>query len=154
MCGTDLYPDGVSFSAEESLLADERARFIEHDDPGDDSRYLDMPRVNIIPIDRPSTAPNADRIAALEDGFERFERFEVMVAESLTNLHDLGRMQGSDIRHLFERTDRLQGSLAKLALAIVERRGAVRRWFREHVYRGPYLGTDVAVPYEDEPRAR
>lgn len=68
--------------------------YIVNDDPGDDSTYLD----------RPSTAPNADRIEALENR-------EAMARDALNHLNDVVMVQGSDLKALFERGTNLLRSI-------------------------------------------
>lgn len=121
---------------------------IEHDDPGDDSRYLDMPRDEIVfgadpyalvDVDtRPSTAPHADlerRVAQLEEEIE---------ALTLRGSNHLKAIDYADERidALFGRTDKLALTLARLAVAHVALRKQLEQswsrrlgaWFREHVY--------------------
>lgn len=153
MCGTTK-----PLLREEGPLHDplDATPFIVNDDPGDDSTYLDMPRDeaiftgdlsdadvrelyedNVAPgltqYSRPSTAPNAGRIEALENR-------EAMTRDALNHLSDVSMIQGSDIKALFERTDRIAGSLANLAVAVSDLRSQRTRgqrfaaWFAENVY--------------------
>lgn len=112
---------------------------------------LDMPRDEdvfangeefVAALKRESTAPHAgleQRVVILEDIVERQAEL-------------IGILQAA----LDQRTDRIARSLTHLALAVTElrnRRTLGQRfaaWWRENVYRGPYLGDYSDVPYEDD----
>lgn len=101
-----------------------------HDDPSwspeSAARFgLDMPRDEVIfvadeaafipddlarslTLGRPSTAPNADRIEALENR-------EAMTRDALNHLNDVATMHGSDLKALSERITALENTLWQVA---------------------------------------
>lgn len=110
--------------------------YIEHDDPADDSTYLDMPRDEWTEAGysdddvrefydthvRPSTAPHADlerRVAQIEGDIEALTLRGTNLLKSIDYADE--RIEKLE-KALFERTDRLAGSLAHLAMSVSEMR--------------------------------
>jgi len=125
---------------------------IVHDDPGDDSSHLDMPRDEDTfagpgPVFRPSTAPHAEELRLLSDRLDvlsgrvlSLEEYQSQSAELAFDelFAQLARLE----RELSQRTDRLAQTAAHMAVGLVTLRQAQERnwrrrfaaWFQANVY--------------------